>query len=78
VAAKGREPGQLVLHFKVKDTGIGIRREKQHLIFEAFTQADGSTTRRHGGTGLGLSISSRVVTMMQGKIWQQYSWQLAS
>jgi signal transduction histidine kinase len=68
-AVEAADDKGLVLHFTVADTGPGIPADKQQLIFEAFRQVDGSTTRRFGGTGLGLTISARLVELMGGRIW---------
>jgi signal transduction histidine kinase len=57
------------LHFSVKDTGIGISKDKHDVIFQPFSQADGSLTRSYGGTGLGLTISARLAQLMRGNIW---------
>jgi len=69
VAFEADGESAIVLHVSVRDTGIGIPEEKHRLIFEPFTQADGSTTRKHGGTGLGLAIASHLIRLMGGQLW---------
>jgi PAS domain S-box-containing protein len=68
---KTKEKDGVCLLFSIKDTGIGIPKNKQEVIFDSFKQADSSTTRKFGGTGLGLSISKRLVELMGGDMWVQ-------
>jgi len=69
VAVDSIEDERVLLHCVIRDTGIGVAPHMRQKIFESFTQADGSTTRRYGGSGLGLTISARLVEMMGGAIW---------
>ncbi|MDB6067059.1 MAG: multi-sensor hybrid histidine kinase [Pedosphaera sp.] len=64
-----RHPEQWLLHFSVRDTGMGIPLDKQHRLFKSFQQVDASTTRHYGGTGLGLAICKRLAELMGGKVW---------
>jgi signal transduction histidine kinase/DNA-binding response OmpR family regulator len=69
VGRKSADAGKCLLHFEVRDTGIGITADKVFRVFEPFVQADATMTRQYGGTGLGLAISRRLVEMMGGQLW---------
>jgi PAS domain S-box-containing protein len=71
VAPRAQTGDRVLLQFSVSDTGIGIPAGKIHSIFDAFTQADGSTTRRYGGFGLGLAITKQIITLMGGRLWAE-------
>jgi signal transduction histidine kinase/CheY-like chemotaxis protein len=73
VGVQSGTPAGESLYFAVRDSGIGIATDKLASVFEAFTQADGSVTRLYGGTGLGLAICSRLVTLMDGRLWVESS-----
>jgi PAS domain S-box-containing protein len=69
VSSKNLEDNRYEIHFAIKDSGIGIPKDRVDRLFQPFSQVDASTTRRYGGTGLGLAISKKLVDLMKGKIW---------
>ncbi|MDH4318534.1 MAG: transporter substrate-binding domain-containing protein, partial [Desulfobulbaceae bacterium] len=69
VALREQDDQEAILHFSVSDSGIGMTDEQQKMLFQPFTQADTSTTRKYGGTGLGLAISKKIIEMMAGEVW---------
>jgi signal transduction histidine kinase/CheY-like chemotaxis protein len=77
VGLESEPAGSVLLHFTVSDTGGGIPREKQSLIFAPFEQGDASMARRFGGTGLGLAIATKLVALMGGRIWVESPWKEA-
>ena len=77
-AEVGRTEREVELHFWVRDSGIGMTAEQQAKLFQSFSKADASTTRKYGGTGLGLAISKRLVEMMGGRIWIESEPELGS